>query len=246
MSDLPQAPATSRHRIDPRKAGIAALACWAGFALFAWAVPAGRTRQFDQLGLMFWRAHDLHPLGPPWVLEWVRDLTAMGGFLQLKLYTIMAFVALFWLRRRREAVLLALTVLSGSAVNALLKLVFGRPRPEIVPHLTEAGGASFPSGHSFNSASTYIALALAFAALSPRANVRHTLIAGSIVLSLMVAWSRVWLGVHWPSDVMAGWLGGAAWTFTASALLYRPARVVLETTGDFSEPDSPQAPPPEN
>ena len=68
-------------------------------------------------GLLFWRAHDLRPLGPTWLLEWVRDLTAMGGFLQLKLYTIFAVVALFWLRCRREGVLLALTVLSASLVN---------------------------------------------------------------------------------------------------------------------------------
>ncbi|MPS67042.1 MAG: phosphatase PAP2 family protein [Novosphingobium sp.] len=227
-----------RHRIDPRKALIAALACWSTFALFAWAVPTGRTAQFDRIGLLFWRAEDLRPLGPTWLLEWVRDLTAMGGFLQLKLYTICAVVALFWLRCRREAVLLALTVLSASLVNIGFKALFGRPRPEILLRLTEAGGASFPSGHSFNAASTYIALALAFAALSPRASVRHTLVAAAMALSLAVAWSRVWLGVHWPSDVMAGWLGGAGWSFLASALLYRPAQTMVHAADEFTDPDN--------
>lgn len=238
MSALAKAPVLFRHRIDPRKAGIVACLCWAGFAFFAWAVPHGRTRDIDQIGLLFWRAGDLQPLGPVKLLEWVRDLTAMGGSLQITLFTTMAVVALFWLRCRREGMLLALTVTAGSLVNTLLKALFGRPRPEIVPHLTEAGGASFPSGHSFNSASTYIALALAFAALSPRAGVRHTLIAASVVLSLLIAWSRVWLGVHWPSDVMTGWLGGAAWAFTASALLYRPAVAVLETADNLAEADT--------
>lgn len=233
MNTIPKAP----HRIDPRKAAIAAMVCWAGFATFVWAVPTGRTQHLDRIGLLFWRAGDLRPLGPVKLLEWVRDLTAMGGSLLITLYTTLAVVALVWLRCRREAMLLALTVISGSLVNTLLKAVFGRPRPEIVPHLTEAGGASFPSGHSFNSASTYIALALAFAALSPRAGVRHTLIAGAVLLSLAIAWSRVWLGVHWPSDVMAGWLGGAAWAFTASAVLYRPAEVMLETAEDIREHD---------
>lgn len=238
MSPLPKAPILSRHRIDPRKAGIVACLCWAGFAFFTWAVPTGHTQYIDRIGLLFWRAGDLRPLGPVKLLEWVRDLTALGGSLLITSFTTMAVVTLFWLKCRREGVLLALTVLTGSIVNTLLKALFGRPRPEIVPHLTEAGGASFPSGHSFNSASTYIALALAFAALSPRAGVRHTLIAAAIVLSMMIAWSRVWLGVHWPSDVMAGWLGGAAWAFTASALLYRPAQRVAEIT----RPDSPEQP----
>ncbi|XJJ57243.1 phosphatase PAP2 family protein [Novosphingobium sp. BL-8H] len=235
---MPKAPILPRHRIDPRKAAIAAAVCWAGFAMFVWAVPTGRTQHIDQLGLLFWRAGDLRPLGPVKLLEWVRDLTAMGGSLLITLFTTTAVIALYWLRCRREAVLLALTVLTGSVVNTLLKALFGRPRPEIVPHLTEAGGASFPSGHSFNSASTYIALALAFAALNARAGVRHTLIAAAVLLSLCIAWSRVWLGVHWPSDVMAGWLGGAAWAFTASATLYRPALAVEQIT----EPDNPERP----
>jgi len=233
MSSPSQRAIAPRHRIDPRKALIAAATCWTAFAFFAWAMPAGRTAQFDRLGLLFWRAEDLRPLGPPWLLEWVRDLTAMGGFLQLKLYTIFAVVALFWLRCRREGMLLALTVLSASLVNVAFKALFGRPRPEIVPHLTEAGGASFPSGHSFNAASTYIALALAFAALSPRASVRHTLVIGAMFLSLAIAGSRVWLGVHWPSDVMAGWLGGAGWAFLASALLYRPAETAVHAADEL-------------
>jgi len=86
-------------------------------------------------------------------------------------------------------------------------------------------GNSFPSGHSFNGAVVYIAMALAFAAISRRETVRATLIAGALAVSLIVAWSRVWLGVHWPSDVIAGWLGGAGWAFLASALLYRPAKL---------------------
>jgi len=95
----------------------------------------------------------------------------------------------------------------------------------IVPHLTEAGGASFPSGHSFNAALVYVALALAFAALSARRVVRWGLIGGALALSMAIALSRVWLGVHFPSDAVAGWCAGAAWAFTAAALLDRPAAV---------------------
>ena len=120
--------------------------------------------------------------------------------------------------------LLALTAVLAWAVEFAIKVAVGRPRPEIVPHLTDAGGASFPSGHSFNSAVVFIAVALAFATMSTRQSVRITIIGSAIVLSLLVAWSRVWLGVHFPSDVTAGWLGGAGWAFLATALLSRAAR----------------------
>jgi undecaprenyl-diphosphatase len=115
--------------------------------------------------------------------------------------------------------------------EAIVKGLVGRPRPEIVPHLTEAGGASFPSGHAFNSAVVYIAIALASATLSARKSVRLTIIGAAIVLSLFIAWTRVWLGVHFPSDVIAGWLGGAGWAFLAAGLLQRPSEAAAEELG---------------
>jgi len=225
MSD----PQARSYRIDPRHALIAAAVCWAGFALIVWLVLSGRSAGFDALGLILWReGPGLVPHGPRWLLEWVRDFTALGGVLLRLLVTAGVLAALLLLRLRREAVLLLATIASGWVVNTALKALIGRPRPQIVPHLTEAGGMSFPSGHSFNSAVVYIAIALAFAALSRRESVRMALIAGAVVMSLLISLSRVWLGVHWPSDAAAGWLGGAAWAFTASALLYCPAKAVAE------------------
>lgn len=216
-------------RIDPRHALIAAAVCWIGFALMVWAVETGRTSGLDDAGLRLWRfGPDFAPRGPLWLLEMVRDLTALGGVLLRSLFAIMALAALLFLRLRREAVLLAATLMSGWIVETMIKLAVGRPRPEIVSHLTAAGGASFPSGHSFNSALGNIAVALAFAALSSRRDVRWTLIGSAAALSMLIAWSRVLLGVHYPSDVIAGWLGGAAWAFTASTLLYRPANAVAK------------------
>lgn len=221
------------YRIDPRNALIAAALCWTGFLIFVILVQTEKTAAFDAFGLQFWRTGaDLRPAGPPWMLEAVRDTTALGGVLLRHVIAIAAIVALLFLRLRKEAVLLAATIISGWLVNSLIKLTVGRPRPEIVPHLTEAGGMSFPSGHSFNSAVVFIAIALAFAAMSPRQSVRLTLIGSAVVLTMLVAISRVWLGVHFPSDVAAGWLGGTAWAFTASALLYRPAKAVAEQAGE--------------
>lgn len=214
-------------RITPRHALIAAAVCWAGFVIMVVLVERGATGGFDRAGLLLWRhAPDLAPRGPAWLLEGVRDLTALGGVLLRNLIVIGAVTALLFVRLRREAALLGLTVVSGWVVDSLIKHFVGRPRPTIVPHLTEAAGTSFPSGHSFNSACAYIAIALAFAALTPRRSVRWTLIGVAVALTLLIALSRVWLGVHWPSDVTAGWLGGAAWAFTASALLYKPAKAI--------------------
>lgn len=230
------------YRIDPRNALLAAGLCWIGFLIFVTLVQTGNAAGFDTFGLQFWRTGaDLRPAGPPWLLEAVRDTTALGGVLIRNVIAIGAVVALLFLRLRKEAVLLTATIISGWLVNSLIKLTVGRPRPEIVPHLTEAGGKSFPSGHSFNSAVVFIAIALAFAAMSPRQSVRLTLIGSAVILTLMVAVSRVWLGVHFPSDVAAGWLGGAAWAFTASALLHRPAKVAAEQAGEQLEAVTPGA-----
>lgn len=219
----------SLHRIDPRKALLAAALCWAGFLAIVILVRTGKVADFDAFGLQFWRTGaDLRPAGPPWLLEAVRDVTALGGVLLRNVIAIGAVVALLFLRLRKEATWLAATVISGWLANSLLKLTIGRVRPEVVPHLTEASGMSFPSGHSFNAAVVFLSIALTFAALSQRQCVRLTLIGSAIVLTLLIAISRVWLGVHFPSDVAAGWLGGAAWAFTASALLHRPAKVVAE------------------
>lgn len=217
-------------RIDPAKAVVAAALLWTGFAGMVWAVQTGRTGGFDEMGLLLWRAGDeLGPRGPALLMEMVRDVTALGGVLLRNLIAIGAVVALLFLRLRREALLLAATVMLGWLVNTGIKRLVGRERPEIVPHLMEAGGASFPSGHSFNSAVVYIAIALAFATLSRRQSVRFTIIGAAMVLSAAVAWSRVWLGVHFPSDVTAGWLGGAGWAFLAAALLQRSAEKAADS-----------------
>jgi undecaprenyl-diphosphatase len=217
-------------RIDRTKALVVSLACWSAFLVLVWLVTTGRTAGFDKPGLLVWRTGTgLVPKGPKWMLEWVRDVTSLGGVLLRNLIAIGAVTALLFLRMRREAILLALTVGGAWLVDATIKGLVGRPRPEIVPHLTEAGGASFPSGHAFNSAVVYIAIALAFATLSARESVRLTIIGTAIVLSLLVAWSRVWLGVHFPSDVAAGWFGGAGWAFLAAALLQRSADIAADS-----------------
>jgi undecaprenyl-diphosphatase len=218
-------------RIDPRHASIVGVSCWIGFALVTWLVHSGNAAAIDAAGLTLWRSGaELRPAGPPWLLEAVRDVTALGGVTLRVLFSIATLAALLFLRLRREAALLLATLVSGLLVELAIKLLVGRPRPQIVPHLTEAGGMSFPSGHSFNSALGFIAVALAFATLSARRSVRWTIIGAAVAGSLLVAWSRVWLGVHFPTDVIAGWLGGAGWAFLAAALLYPPAKAAADAS----------------
>lgn len=216
--------------INRRKALIVAAILWAGFFMMVWAVTTGRTGGFDEFGLLSARTGaDRAFAGSHLMLEMVRDVTAMGGVLLRNLFAIAAVVALLFLSLRREAALFALTVAGGWIANSALKGIVGRERPQIVPHLMEAGGESFPSGHSFNSAVVYIAMALAFASMSARHSVRYTIVGSAMVLSAMIAWSRVMLGVHFPSDVTAGWLGGAGWAFLAAALLYKPAKAAADS-----------------
>jgi undecaprenyl-diphosphatase len=197
--------------------------------VIVWLVTSGRAGWFDEPGLLAARTGEARAFaGSALMLEIVRDTTALGGVFLRNLFAIGAVVALLFLGLRREAMLFAMTVGLGWMVNTSAKYLVGRERPQIVPHLMEAGGESFPSGHSFNAAVVYIAMALAFAAISRRHSVRYTVIAAAMIVSAMVAWSRVLLGVHFPSDVVAGWLGGAGWAFLAAALLYSPARAAAE------------------
>lgn len=216
--------------IDRTKAGVAALVCWIGWGAMVYLVTNNLTRAFDDWGLHLYRTGpDLAPIGGPPIHEAVRDMTALGGVFLTTIFTIAAIVALLFMRMRREAMLLGMTVLFGWMLNNFMKWLVGRPRPEIVPHLTEAGGNSFPSGHSFASAMVYVAMAVAFASLSNRHSVRYTVIGSAMVLSALIAWSRVMLGVHYPSDVIAGWLGGVGWAFAAAALLYHPAKAAADS-----------------
>ena len=227
-------------RITPAHALTAAGLCWGGFALVAGLVLSNRLGGFDAAGLRYFRAGpDQVPWGSPALLEAVRDVTALGGVLLRNLIALIAIAALLLVRLRREATLLAGTIIGGWAVNTLIKLLVGRPRPTIVSHLAEAGGSSFPSGHSFNSAVVYMGIALAAASLSAQRGVRWSMIAAAAIVTALIAVSRVWLGVHYPSDVLAGWLGGMAWAFTASALLYRPAKHLADTAADEIEAATP-------
>lgn len=116
------------------------------------------------------------------------------------------------------AALLVGGVVSGSIAVALAKALFGRARPDLIDHLVEVGSASFPSGHSANSAIVYLTLAILLTQIVPRRAQRLYLIGVAVALTAAIGLSRVYLGVHWPSDVLAGWAFGTLWAMAWWAL----------------------------
>jgi len=199
---------------------IAAALCWLCFALIAALVESGRGAAFDAAGLELWRhGPAAQPRGPAWLLEAARDFTALGGPLLRNLFALAGLVALLFLGERRKAARLGGTVIGGWLVDVGLKALVGRERPTVVPRLMAVTGSSFPSGHSFNGAVVYIALPLVFSGFTSRRSVRWTIVSAAVVVTLLIALTRVWLGVHFPTDAIAGWLGGAGWAFLAAALV---------------------------
>jgi undecaprenyl-diphosphatase len=191
---------------------LAALCGWAFLAL-AGATARGGARAFDTALLLALRdaADPADPLGPGWLAEFGRDVTALGsvGVLATVTLAVAGYLALIG---RRGAMWLALAAVAGAqAANTLLKLGFDRPRPDLVPHGAMTYTSSFPSGHAMLAAATYLTLAAILARVEPRRKLKAYVLAVAVVLTLAVGLSRVYLGVHWPTDVLAGWAAGAGW-----------------------------------
>lgn len=184
-----------------------------GFAELADEVFERETHGFDAAILTFLRLPEdtSTPIGPPWLLNAMTDLTALGGYAVLTLLTITA--ALYRLLRndRAAALVIVAAVGSGAILGNLLKHGFDRPRPDIVEHLTHAASSSFPSGHATLAAVTYLTLGALIARGQPDGRLKALVLGGAILITLLVGFSRVYLGVHWPTDVLAGWCLGAAW-----------------------------------
>lgn len=204
---------------------IIGLLCWIMFAVTAALTFSGQMTAFDAAGLLYWRqTASLGPDAPIWLQHVIPGLTHLGGVLARNLIIALGVLILVVLHQKRLALYLGAAAMGGWIFNSTLKAIFARPRPDIVPHLVQAGGPSFPSGHSFNGALIDLSLALVFCALSPSRTLRTFAISAAIMLSMAIAWSRVWLGVHYPTDVIAGWFGGAGLALITAACVMPPAQ----------------------
>ena len=207
--------------------GAAAALC---FVLVASEMREGETAAFDRAMLLAFRdpANLADPIGPPWLEGVVRDVTSLGSTALLTLIVVLSAGYLLVDRKRASAVLLLVSVIGGSVLSQVMKAVFGRARPEIVPHLMTETSLSFPSGHAMNSAILYLTLGALLARAQDGRWQQAYVFAATVLVALVVGISRVYLGVHWPTDVIAGWCVGAAWAMAcllaATWLERRPRR----------------------
>jgi undecaprenyl-diphosphatase len=204
---------------------IMALVVWV-FAKAASEVAEGDTLAFDRWLLQGLRnpVDAAVPAGPAWLTKAMIDVTALGGVTVLTLITVLAAGYLVAARKTVTALFLVAAIVGGSTESTLLKLAFARPRPELVAHLVSVDSARFPSGHAMNSAVTFLAIGALLSWAEKDRAVRIYLMSASIALTLVIGCSRVYLGVHWPSDVIAGWSVGATWAVLCSIVARRLQR----------------------
>lgn len=199
-------------------------------------VSEGSTERFDRSLLLAMRTpgDTADPLGPGWLEELGRDLTALGGVGVLTLITLVAIGYLMLEGKRRAALFVFVAVGAGLVFSTLLKLGFDRPRPDLVPHGSIVYTASFPSGHAMLAAVVYLTLGGLLARVQPRQRLKSYLLVVAILLTVLVGISRIYLGVHWPTDVLAGWTAGAVWAsacWLIASWLQRRGRVEGDDAG---------------
>jgi undecaprenyl-diphosphatase len=209
-----------------------------GIWVFLWLanmVDAGTIEAFDERVLLAFREpDDLTELrGPEWFEIVMRDITALGGVVVLSIVTLTVVGHMLLTRRRRTALFVAVAVSSGALLTFWLKEAFGRERPALVPDIALVPGAAFPSGHTMMATVTYLTLAALLGGTEKRRRVRMFLIGTATLLSILIGISRVYLAVHWPTDVMAGWAAGSVWALLGWVVLrWFQQRGVTEEPGD--------------
>lgn len=192
--------------------GAMAAALWL-FIEIADEVADGEARAWDRTLLLALRSagDPASPWGPAWMHEMARDFTALGGVGVLTLLTAAAFGYLRIIGKRHAALAVLVAVIGGQLLGLALKMGFDRARPDLVPHGSIVYTASFPSGHSMMAAVTYLTLGAMLAQVHAPLRIKAYLLSLALILTLLVGVSRVYLGVHWPTDVAAGWAVGSAW-----------------------------------
>ena len=191
---------------------VIVLGVW-GFAFLLGEVREGDTMNFDGRVLRAFRKTDdpSKLIGPKWVESVVRDLTALGGVVVLFLVVGTVAIFLMLIRRWHMMWLLLAATVGATAINSTIKGLVERPRPHVVSQLTDVSSESFPSGHSAMSAAVYLTLGGLLAQTVSRRRIKLYFIFVAMGLTILVGVSRVCLGVHYPTDVLAGWTTGLVW-----------------------------------
>ena len=190
-----------------------AVIAFAVFLAIALAAASGATHGFDAAALLALRdpADPSRPFGPAWLQETARDFTALGSNGVLVALTAAGAGLLALARRQGAALLLLATFWGALIIESAAKFMFERPRPELVPHAARVFTTSFPSGHATVSAATGLAVSIMLAQARPEQRFRLLAAGSAACLVAVIGVSRVYLGVHWPTDVAAGWALGIGW-----------------------------------
>lgn len=200
-----------------------------GFIELAGELREGEMRSFDEWALHLPRRPDdpTRLIGPSWLTESVTDLSALGSPTVLAIVLLSATGYLVLQHRYDAAALVVVASAGGGALSVGLKQVFGRGRPDVVPRLIQVNSLSFPSGHSMVALVIYLTLGALLARFATRRRVRVYVIANALSLTFLIGVTRICLGVHYPTDVLAGWSAGLAWALLcwliARYLQYRGA-----------------------
>lgn len=204
------------------------------FGSIAEEVVEGDTHQIDMAVLTALRTtnNPADLIGPAWVEEMMRDLTALGSYAFIIIVSVAAIGYLLLVRKPGLAALMVAAVVGGILISNLLKTGFDRPRPDLT-HAAQVFTPSFPSGHAMLSAVTFLTLGALLTRVNVGWRVKLYFLAVAVVLTIMVGLSRIYLGVHYPSDVLAGWCVGSAW-----ALLCWAATLWLQARGNIEPPAS--------
>lgn len=182
-------------------------------AFLADAVVEGDTQATDEAILLMLResGDTNNPIGPPWFEELMRDYTALAG--TGFLFLIISAVTIYYILqgRYKEMAFLLVAIVGAYLLSFLLKDIFDRPRPEFVPPGAYKYSASFPSGHALLAATTYLTLGSILAQLFKRDRLKAYVLLLATLITILVGFTRIYLGVHYPSDVLAGWAIGTVW-----------------------------------
>jgi undecaprenyl-diphosphatase len=204
------------------------------FGLIGQEVVEGKTLAFDReimLGLRNSSDPSI-PIGPTWLPEAARDVTGLGSMVVLVIITIAAVGYLFLAGKSALAWLMLIAVVGGTAISDLLKLAFGRVRPDVVAPVARVFTTSFPSAHATMSAITYLIIGAILARSQFSSTISLYFMSLAVFLTVLIGVSRIYLGVHYPTDVLAGWCIGAAWALGCWAVSARFRRV-----GQFVPPE---------
>ena len=205
------------------------------FGFIAQEVAKGKTLAFDRAVMLALRssADPSVPIGPAWLPEAARDVTSLGSIIVLVIITLAVVGYLFLVGKSAVAWLMLIAVVGGIALSDLLKFAFARARPDVVPPLARVFTTSFPSGHATLSAITYLTIAAVLAPSQPSSTISVYFMSLAVFLTVLIGISRIYVGVHYPTDVLGGWCIGAAWAMGCWAIM-----TYLQSVGQV-EPPSP-------